>query len=152
MKDQREPVSPDEYVLRAIPNSHEYYRADLAIPVTRAAFQANRTEDTTGLSVFRESCFPDPAQAALIIANALRKHGNYYVVRLSVADLGVLGLSVIPDPQQDQPPGHALIPALGYIEYAKNKPRAKDVQLKLAKLAAVPGAIVYTPPASTQDG
>jgi hypothetical protein len=150
VKDQREPVSPDEFVLRAIPNNKECYRADLPVRILRSAFQAYR-QDTTGLSVFRESCFPNPAAAPLILANVLPGHGNYHIVRLSVAALQQLGLTVMPDPQQDPPPGHALIPELGYIQYEKNRPKAKEVQLELAKLASAPGAIVFIPIASRQD-
>jgi len=151
VKDQHEPVSLDEYVLRAIPNSYQYYQANLEIPVALAAFQANRTRDGTGLSVFRESCFLDSAQAPSIVAHALPKRGDYYVVRLAVADLKLLSLTVLPDPKQDQPLGHALIPELGYIQYEKNKPKAKEVQRELAKLASAPGAIRFIPIASRQD-
>jgi len=149
VKDQNEPVSPDEFVLRAIPNV--YYQPDLEPSVARDAFQANRTRDAVGLSVFRESCFPDPTQAPSIIANALRQNGNYYVARLAVAHLSLLGLAVTPDPQQDSPPGHALIPQLGYMEYAKNKHKAKEIQLELAKLASDPRAIVFAPATPKQQ-
>ena len=56
---------------------------------------------------------------------------------------GTYYITVIPDPKDDQLPGHALIPELSTIEYAENKNDKKVLMYKLATLAS--NEIVFTP-------
>ena len=74
------------------------------VPVQRVAFAPNQ-KDTDGISVFRE-LFITPER----IASAGRSSAGYYVARLAVCELLKLGLTVVPDPRENQPPGHALVP------------------------------------------
>jgi hypothetical protein len=137
VKTERDPVTPDEYVLRRIPNLPDWIDESLAQPVQRLAFQPNQ-RDTKGLSVFRE-LFVTPAA----VAAAGRIGQGYYVVRLLVKDLLSLELSVVADPQEDQLRGHALIPELSSALSSARKAASKILQRELAKLASE--AIVHRP-------
>ena len=76
-------------------------------------------------------------------SHAGRNPAGYYVARLAVSKLLELGLSVVPDPRADEPPGHALIPEMSHAAAKNSKTKSREVQLQLAKLAS--SAIVYTP-------
>ena len=136
-KTQNDPVKRDEYVLRRIPNNPDWYVASLPIQIQRVAFAPN-AKDTDGLSIFRE-LFVTPER----VAHAGRNPAGYYVARLAVSKLLELGLSVVPDPRADEPPGHALIPEMSHAAAKNSKTKSREVQLQLAKLAS--SAIVYTP-------
>lgn len=123
-KDEHDPVSPDEHVLRRIFIRH--FDSALGEPIQRVAFQPNNN-DTHGISVFRE-LFVTPAEVA---QKGPKDPSEYYVVRLLAADVFTLGLSILPDPQGDQPPGHAVIPELNP---KMDQKRSKELQRGLAKL------------------
>jgi hypothetical protein len=130
MDDERQPVDDGEHVLRRI--HRQYYREGLPLPINRGAF--NPTEhDTTGLTVFRER-FATPAETLSSVPEA--KRGDYYVARLAVRELRARGLSVVPEPDPDGPPGHVVVPELSYPAYQADKKRLKEVQLELARLAS----------------
>ena len=74
---------------------------------------------------------------------AHRKPGECYVVRFRVHELIAAGLSVVPDPLADGPPGHSLIPELRRSKYQENKPKTKETLLKLAGMAS--NNIAYYP-------
>ena len=135
MRDQRDPVSDDEYVLRRILS--DYYDPSLRDPVHSQGFYPTKN-DTNGISVFRD-LFVTPD----LVANSGKNPKGYYVARLRVSEIRALGLTVIPDPKDDQLPGHALIPKLCIIEYAKNKNDIKFLMHKLATLAG--NEIVFEP-------
>lgn len=131
MTDQQDPISPDEYVLRRIPKDKSRYNPSLPEPVQRIAFEPSKW-DVDGISVFRE---------LFVSADALVKAGTnnngYCVTRLSVSELIALGLTIVPDPRNEQPPGHAIIPELSISEWNQNKTKCKEIQRKLAKLAGM---------------
>ncbi|MBM4073532.1 MAG: hypothetical protein FJ271_32115 [Planctomycetes bacterium] len=102
-----------------------------------AAFRPTR-DDEDGISVFRERII-----SAAEVASLGRKPEEYFVVRLSVAALAQLGLSVVPDVDAKAPAGHAFIPELGLTKYQRNKQSLKDVLLELARMAA--NSIVHVP-------
>jgi hypothetical protein len=52
-------------------------------------------------------------------------------------------LTVVPEPDPNGPPGHAIIPELSWSAYQANKRRLKQVQVEMAKLASA--AIVHPP-------
>lgn len=134
MKSERDPVSLDEFVFRRIHRSH--FKGNLPVPVVRPAFQPNK-HDTKGISMFREEFVSAPE-----LANAGRKPGEYYIARLSVRELkDRLDLSVVPDVDESQPPGHALIPEINTSRM--RDPRSKELQRELAKLASK--SIVHEP-------
>lgn len=123
-KDEHGPVSPDEYILRRVFVDH--FNPALSEPVQRVAFQPNKN-DTDGISVFRE-LFVTPAEIA---RRGPKGPSKYFVVRLLAADIFALGLSILPDPQSDQPPGHAVIQELNP---KVDERRSKELQRELAKL------------------
>ena len=94
-------------------------------------------KDTDGISVFR-ALFVSPDR----VASSGKNPKGYYVARLCVSDIISLGLTVIPNPKDDQLPGHALIPTLSIVAYNKNKEDCKVLMYKLAILAG--NDIVYT--------
>jgi hypothetical protein len=135
--DEREPVEDNESVYRRIHGS--FFDPSVPVPIRRGAFRPNPT-DTTGLSVFRARFL----QPASILANIdPAKATSYYVARLSVRDLRNLGLTVVPEPAVDGPPGHAVIPELSLPAYEADKQRLKQILFELAKLASAD--IVHRP-------
>jgi hypothetical protein len=136
-KTQYDPITPDEYVLRRILNKFDRYDPSLAIPVQRYAFAPNE-KDRDGLSVFRE-LFVTPEGVARTGPNS----AGYYVARLAVSELLKLGLTVVPDPLEDAPPGHAMVPELSFAAVRNAKTTSKEIQFQLAMLAST--AIVYEP-------
>ena len=137
MADQLTPIADDAFVYRRIPRS--FYQGSLQPPVQTLAFRPNPL-DTTELSVFR-AAFVRPEETLTTIDPA--KRNDYYVVSLAVADLRALGLTVVPRPDPQGPPGHAEIPELSWAAYQADKNRLKVVQVELARLASA--AIVPQP-------
>ena len=130
MTNQADPITPDEKVLRRIANNKDWIDFNLPTPIQRAAFQPY-PRDTDGISLFRE-LFVTPQQ----VATARENSTGYYISRLDVSSITPLGLTVIPNPIEDQLPGHSLIPELSFSEYKKNKNKTKEIQLKLARIAS----------------
>ena len=136
MADQQDPISPDEYVLRRISKDKNRYDPSLPQPIQRLSFEASPLDkngvspDINGISVFRE---------IFVSAEAVAKAGGgargYCVVRLRASDVTALGLTIIPDPRDDQLPGHALIPELGFLQMKQDKLKCKELQRHLVKLA-----------------
>lgn len=99
-------------------------------PVQRVAFEPSK-RDVDGISVFRELFL-----SAADLAKAGTSNNGYCVARLRVSDLIALGLTVVPDPRNDQPPGHAILPELSISEHNRDKQKCKDIQRRLAQLAS----------------
>jgi hypothetical protein len=133
-------MDDSEFVYRRIPGI--YFNPGLPVPVQREAFRPN-ANDTAGLSVFRAR-FAQPLDTLVNVDPAKRE--DYYVARLSVEALRKLGLTVQPDPLPGGPPGHAVIPELGWNAYQANKVRWKPTLVALAKLASAD--VVHGPAAS----
>lgn len=130
MADESLAVGQDEFVLRRI--HLVYFDPGLPTPVATGAFRPT-SNDTTGLSVFRERF----ATAADILADlAAEKRDQYCVARLGVAHLMALGLTVIAEPDAAGPAGHSVIPGLSLQAYHADKLRLKQVLVELAKLAS----------------
>jgi hypothetical protein len=141
---QSDPVNEDEYVLRRIPNQHHIITRGIRRAVQRGAVVPG-PKDVDGISVFREK-FTSGRE----IAAAGHSSNGYYVVRIGVKEILVLGLTLQPDPQGNQPEGHALIPEINYSEYSAGgnlKIKSKQYQDKLTKLINedLDGRIVHTP-------
>lgn len=135
--DEQEPIQDDEFVYRRI--HRHFYDASIPTCIRREAFRPSQNDDT-GLSVFRAAF----VQLAGTLANIdASKQNDYYVVKIAVQDLHRLGLTVVPEPDPNGPPGHAVIPELSWQAYQADKQRWKPVQLELAKLASA--AIVHQP-------
>lgn len=127
-------IDDDENVLRRIHQT--FYRRDLPIPVSRAAFEPNKN-DIDGLSVFRAE-FITPERLVLD-----RKEPTLYcVAALPVLNLRRLSLTVL-SAEIDNLPGHAIIPELAYSAYQANKHRLKEILVELARLVST--RIVFGP-------
>ncbi|MBA4067590.1 MAG: hypothetical protein C0501_28575 [Isosphaera sp.] len=137
MKDESEPVTPDELVVRLVWAFH--FKSGAREPVQREAFEP-KGHETDGVSVFRAACLADPEQA--LGAVAAEKRDGYAVVLLPVADLAALGLTVQPA-KIDTVPGHAVLPELNITDWKADKPRWRVVQKELARIAS---ARVVRPP------
>jgi hypothetical protein len=98
----------------------------------RIAFQPNENDDT-GVSVYRERFVTAAGTLANIPAE---KRGDYYVVRLAVRDVQLLGLTVVPEPDPHGPSGHAVVPELSWHAFQADKRRLKQIQIALAELAS----------------
>ena len=138
MKDEREPVTDDEFVLRRVSVDPNVVNFDLRNPVQRVAFEPHKKRDINGISVFRE-LFVSPEK----LAAAGPSEAGYYIVRLLVSRITALGLTVVPDPDNAPLPGHALVPELdaASMRDVARRPTSKEFQLKLANLAR-PGDIL----------
>ena len=109
-----EAVPDHAYVLR---RAHETREERLAFAPTK--------DDTEGISVFWESSEVTPDS----IAKAARKPPKEYrVLRLKVAEVRRLGLSVILD---EPPPRHCVIPEINTGNYKKTK----DLQSALFRVS-----------------
>jgi hypothetical protein len=131
MNEELEPVGHEESVLRRIPMS--FYEEGLPTPIQRAAFRPNE-QDTTGLSVYR-------ARFVSSYSDVLRnvkpeKREKYYICRLCARDLFALNLTVVPDPDPEDIPGHCIIPELSWQKYQDEYERLAEIQLQLAGLGS----------------
>jgi len=126
-------VESTGYILRRVPA----IRLSGGV-VHRDAFGPT-AQDTTGVSVYHEEDYPTNPQAILADVPEAKRE-TYYVVRVPVAGLAALGLTVTDEPASL--PGHAVMPELSRLAREANRPWANEVQAKLAALAEV----VYAPP------
>ncbi|TAJ91387.1 MAG: hypothetical protein EPO31_14355 [Gammaproteobacteria bacterium] len=117
-----------EYVLRRIPNQIDYIKLTLSRPVTRLAFRPNN-RDTGGISLFRELF-----TTALDLARSGQCETGYYVIRLQVREITSIGLTLVPDPKDDQLSGHCLIPELECEYKLLDKQSSKQKQQALADI------------------
>jgi hypothetical protein len=130
MKNEDEPVSPEEWLIRLIWT--DYYDISLPIPIQASAFTPRKNE-TDGISVFRSACVGNPKDALAVIAED--KRDKYAIALLLVADVMALGLSVAPA-KIDAVPGHAVLPELNIVNCKTDKTRWRGVQKQLANLAS----------------
>ena len=137
MTDPAEPIEESEYVLRRIHRS--FIDESLPIAIRPVAFRPN-ANDKTGLSVFREGCVE---AKDTLTAVPDKKKNDYFVARLAVAELRKLGLTVVPEPDPNGPPGHAVIPELSWDGYHADKQRLKALTVELARQASAD--IVHRP-------
>ena len=142
------PVSPDEILLRRIPNNKSYCyrdRATSALVVDPYAFTPNRKRDTDGMSFYREN-FATPEEVALDYP----PDGGARVARVAVQLVIDLGLGkIVTDPHDDQerPAGHVYIPALRYVDrktLSREERQARDrISLALAQHATDNGVFSH---------
>ncbi len=130
MKDEDEPVTPDESVVRLVWGA--FLRPGEPVPVQPVAFKP-RDDETDGISVFRAACLNDPKDA--LAAMTPDKRARYAIAVIPVAELLALGLSVKPA-KIDAVPGHAVIPELNITAVKSDRAWWKVLQLQLVELAA----------------
>ncbi len=134
MKSETAPITDDEYLLRRV--RVEQFRTTQVPLVSPNAFEprlSGRDPDTDGISFYRASCLADPADV-LAQVPATRCH-EYGIVRISVAFLRNLGLSVVNKPALGIK-GHVVVAELNATDYRANKARFTTVKLRLAQEAS----------------
>jgi hypothetical protein len=135
------PVSPDEMLLRRVPNFENYFffeESTRTLAVAMDAFKPRANRDPDGMSFYRE----DFTTSQEVASDTTLEVGAR-VVRISVQKLTQLGITeIIPDPQPG-PAGHVYIPALKYVNrntLTKDEKRARDnISLSLAQHATKNG-------------
>jgi hypothetical protein len=137
MSQEATPLPEDEFILRRIHKNQVGTGSPPAIGFT--GFRPT-PEDTAGLSVYRENLIT-PAE----VAASGRKPGEYFVVRLPVGELRLLGLTVVADERPEGPTGHALIPELNLEACKREKAKMREIQVRLAELASQ--NVVHSPDA-----
>lgn len=122
MIDERDPVDDAETVLRRVPM--RFFNDALSMPIARESFRpvepnpAKGTPGDDGISVFREACGATPQMVIEAIQDKT-KRDSFIVSRLEAKDLRRLGLTILPKPDSNGPPGHAIIPELSWQAYSK---------------------------------
>lgn len=88
-------------------------RTPLPADLLSSAFEPSK-KDTDGLSVYQQAKLPngDPLE----IVRCLRPGGKpYALLSLPCCKLYERGIEAIDDPQDDPPPGHALLPSIRWV-------------------------------------
>jgi hypothetical protein len=128
---ESDPLTPNEWLLRRIPNNADYYKPAEPVPIQRVAFEPNK-QDVDGLSFFREM-FISPRELGLKTG----RKPPYIVARVRLKDIEANNIKIHAAPDSEQPAGHAVAPE---ITYAARK-ATKEAQRQLrdcAKLAFDP--------------
>ena len=138
------PVSRDETLLRAIPNTLDHLAEDMGNwKIAPYAFKPNKTRDIDGMSFFRED-FSTPKH----VAKTNRHELGARVARITAQQLEDLALTVTPDPIDDEPAGHAIVPGMRFVEKRllskEEQRRIKDLSQRLAQFAS--NNPIYSPP------
>jgi hypothetical protein len=123
MDEGTEPVGDDEFLYRRISVLSGWYSPETRLKA--AAFAPHKTEDQTGLSVWRAK-YKTIEQAA-----RGRAGKSYYVAILRAGDLRQRGIEVVPRPQPDDP-GHAELPDLNSAN--RKTDRTRELQRILVEL------------------
>lgn len=124
--------SDERFILRRVSSAH--YTPGNPIEVLPVAFRPS-SRDVDGLSVYFEASEGGVTPAQL--AADARPGRQFCVVRLSIRELEKLGLTVVPAPNDDGIPGHALIPEINLESYQckEHKNSMKELTKRLAELA-----------------
>jgi hypothetical protein len=150
--DQTDPISPNEYILRRVPynSNNKLIDPDSEQPASRDAFRPTDM-DTDGLSVSRE-LFVSAEQVAQKYTEE-NPGKQCWVVRVRARDLfdDSIGVSMVPDPVDDELPGHAIIPEINATRRTQGKDEKnllKELQHKVARLVTR-NDIIYWPDTNT---
>jgi len=133
MKDQGDPISDDEWILRRV---HRDNFITLDPPrINPYAFKPQikgDLPDTTGISFYRQACVVDHNDILAKTVEARRE--KYGIVRLPVTFLKSLHLEVKRDDDHAEPifMGHVIMPGINSIEYDQNKDAVLPNMLALA--------------------
>jgi hypothetical protein len=134
--DGRDPLSPDEYLLRRV--TAFKYDDKSPFPIPPDHFNPRQGKDEDGISFFQESTNCTPQK----LADFSNKHG-WIIARVKVGELKDIGLT--PTPTNGE--GHVSIPELKYADF-KSKPAEVDrLKKDLARLIA-DRIVLRTQPAS----
>ena len=145
MKSEDEPVTDDEWLLRRV--WRDRFRTDSNPIIKPRAFEPRfdknaRDIDTDGISLYRLACVNDPTDILSLVAED--KRGSIGIVRVSVAFLKSLGLTVLCRPRPEIP-GHVVLPELNAEDYKANKGKFTPILKDLADEASKDANIVRPP-------
>ncbi|MBY0231035.1 MAG: hypothetical protein K2W96_17250 [Gemmataceae bacterium] len=143
MKDEGDPITPDEWLIRRIPLKR--FRKDEVPIVSPGAFEPRlkgRDVDETGISLYRQACLAHPSEALATVPEE-RRHEDA-LVRVQVAFLLAQGLSVRPE-RDERVKGHVVIPELNALDYRAKKATLSVKQLALAEEASKDENILQRP-------
>ncbi len=129
MKDQSEPITGDEWLIRLIWED----RVTDRVPIVSANAFEPRPNETEGISFFRRACLQDVADA--LIPFAEEKRARYAIVQVPVTLLEELGLTVRADAIVAVP-GHVVVPEINITAYLGDKARFAPIKARLAEIAS----------------
>ena len=131
MKDQSEPITEDEWLIRLVFHDRVTERVPIISP---NAFEPRdgRNPDTDGISLYRATCLNDPTDVLRNLAE--EKRPLYAIVMVPVRLITSLGLHV--DPSPDEIPGHVVIRELNIADYKQGKSKFTPIKLRLAEVAS----------------
>lgn len=122
MKEQRDPITDDEWILRRV-HLESFDSVDRP-KINLYAFKPTvkgTYPDVTGISFYRQSCI-EHVQDILVKTDEAKRR-KYGVVRIPLTLLDSLGLVVVRDDDTEQPVvfGHVIMPAINSIVYSADK-------------------------------
>lgn len=133
MKDQGDPITDDEWILRRV---HKECFITIDPPrINPYAFKpqiTGRFPDTTGISFYRQACAA--GHSDILAKTDEAKRSKYGIVRLPIAFLESLDLDVQRDDDHDEPIvlGHVVMPGINSIEYDQDKDAVLPIMKALA--------------------
>ncbi len=116
MKDQNDPITEDEWLLRLVWEDR-FVKRDPPISLNAFEPRDGRHPDTEGISLFREACVENPEDILAVVA-ADKRH-RYGIVKIPVSMLAGQDLTVRPD-NIEEVPGHVVMPELNLVAYSAN--------------------------------
>jgi hypothetical protein len=125
MVEGNDPIDDEELLYRRIPVSQNWYDPASTLPPSPKAFKPHRTNDASGLSLYRAR-FKTAQEVA-----ANDREARFYVAVLKAGDLRRRGVEVLPRPLPGDP-GHAELPDLRSDN--RDQTRCLELQLALTRL------------------
>ena len=120
VKDELEPITDDEFVLRRV--HAMYFKTATAFEISPSAFEPRvkgKQPDANGISLFRLDCLENVQQVlCLMDPNKASQNGVVGLSVLSVKSLKAMQLSICPDRMEI--PGHVVIPEMNSLDYANS--------------------------------
>ena len=147
MKQESDPLSSDELLLRLVLNHPDYVKLDVVVPITFVAFRP-RNDEQDGISLYRQEvleshygCTADAVPAKFAVEGPNQR--GYYVARLRVGmieqidraefnNLPSLTVTMTPG----RLPGHVIIREFTRAWYEANKADGKALAARLAEIAS----------------
>jgi hypothetical protein len=141
---ENSPVSPDEVLLRAVPNMPGYIDRKLGKwTVDPYSFEPNKKRDIDGMSFFREDFVTRKE-----VSRRNRHPAGAHVIRVNARVFEKFNLQIEATPIETEPAGHVIVPGLQYIDRKQltkdQKHRREDISQKLAQAASANP--IYSPP------
>lgn len=144
MKNESDPITDDEWLLRRVHKSR--FKTERTPIISPSAFEPRiegRDPDVDGISLYREACVASPEDILATVPED--KRPDQGIVRISVAALRQLNFAVHSNPDA-RIPGHVVIPELNSENFSTAKASYTPALLDLAAIASQDENIVRRPP------